>query len=135
MRNPLIEEYGGIQTRAIRLDFPKFSGEEPNGWIYHANQYFTYHQTNPHHRVLLASFHMEGKALTWFQHLEASGSITSWDGFTQSLLTRFGPSILDDPIETFTRLRFHTILTYQIFLDDPIDTLTRLRQTIIVEAY
>jgi hypothetical protein len=113
MRNPLIEEHGGIQTWAIRLDFPKFSGEEPNGWIYHANQYFTYHQTNPHHRVLLASFHMEGKALTWFQDLEASGSITSWDGFTQSLLTRFGPSILDDPIET----------------------LTRLRQTRIVEAY
>jgi len=103
MRNPLIEEHGGIQTWAIRLDFPKFSGEEPNGWIYHANQYFTYHQTNPHHRVLLASFHMEGKTLTWFQDLEASGSITSWDGFTQSLLTRFGPSILDDPIETLTQ--------------------------------
>jgi hypothetical protein len=48
---------------------------------------------------------MEGKALTWFQDLEASGSITSWDGFTQSLLTRFGPSILDDPMKTLTRLR------------------------------
>jgi hypothetical protein len=77
IQNPLFEEQGGIQTRDIRLDFSKFNGEEPNGWIYHANQFFTYHQTNPHHRVLLASFHMEGKALTWFQDLEASGSITS----------------------------------------------------------
>jgi hypothetical protein len=66
VRNPLFEEHGGIQTRAICLDFPKFNGEEPNGWIYRANQFFTYHQTNPHHRVLFASFHMEGKALTWF---------------------------------------------------------------------
>lgn len=33
------------------------------------------------------------------------GGITSWDGFTQSLLTRFGPSILDDPMQTLTRLR------------------------------
>jgi hypothetical protein len=105
IQNPLFEEQGGIQTRDIRLDFSKFNGEEPNGWIYHANQFFTYHQTNPHHRVLLASFHMEGKALIWFQDLEASGSITSWYGFTQSLLTRFGPSILDDLMETLTRLR------------------------------
>ncbi|KAG6779592.1 hypothetical protein POTOM_015985 [Populus tomentosa] len=105
MQNPLFEEQGGIQTRAIHLDFSKFNGEEPNGWIYRANQFFTYHQTNPHHRVLLASFHIEGKALTWFHDLEASGSIISWDGFTQSLLTRFGPSILDDPMETLTRLR------------------------------
>ncbi|KAA8540064.1 hypothetical protein F0562_026756 [Nyssa sinensis] len=59
MGNPLFEEHGSIQTRAIHLDFPKFDGEEPNGWIYRANHFFTYHQTNPHHRVLLASFHME----------------------------------------------------------------------------
>ena len=56
--NPLFEEHGGIQTRAIRLEFPKFYGEDPNGWIYRAQQFFTYHQTNPHHRVLMASFHM-----------------------------------------------------------------------------
>ncbi|KAJ6865748.1 hypothetical protein NC652_037308 [Populus alba x Populus x berolinensis] len=42
--------------------------------------------------------------------LEALGSITSWDGFTQSLLTRFGPFILDDPIKTLTRLRQTTIV-------------------------
>ena len=53
---------------------------------------------------------MEGKALTWFQDLEASSSITSWDGFTQSLLTRFGPSILDDPMKTLTRLRQTTTM-------------------------
>lgn len=64
MGNPLFEEHGGIQTWAISLDFPKFDGEEPNGCIYRANQFFIDHQTNPHHRVLLASCHMEGKALT-----------------------------------------------------------------------
>ncbi|KAJ0079625.1 hypothetical protein Patl1_22875 [Pistacia atlantica] len=53
---------------------------------------------------------MEGKALTWFQDLEASGGITSWDGFTQSLLTRFGLALLDDPMEALTRLRKTTIV-------------------------
>jgi hypothetical protein len=66
MTNPFFEDNGGIQTRAVRLDFPKFHGEDPSGWVYRANQFFNYHQTNPHHRVLLASFHMEGKVLVWF---------------------------------------------------------------------
>jgi len=56
---------------------------------------------------------MEGKTLTWFQDLEASSSITSWDGFTQSLLTRFGPSILDDLMETLTRL--HQTTTVEVY--------------------
>ena len=42
MRNPLFEEQGGIQTRAIRLNFPKFNREEPNGWIYRANQFLLF---------------------------------------------------------------------------------------------
>ncbi|KAA8532521.1 hypothetical protein F0562_032663 [Nyssa sinensis] len=37
MGNLLFEEQSSIQARAICLDFPKFDGEEPNGWIYRAN--------------------------------------------------------------------------------------------------
>ena len=29
-------------SRPVKLDFPRFSGEEPNSWIYKANQYFRY---------------------------------------------------------------------------------------------
>jgi len=50
--NPLFEDNRGIQTRAVRLHFPKFYGEDPSGWVYRANQFFNYHQTNPHHRVM-----------------------------------------------------------------------------------
>lgn len=99
MTNPLFEDNGGIQTRAVRLDFPKFNGEDPSGWVYRADQFFNYHQTNPHHRVLLASFHMEGKALVWFQDIEAAGGISSWEGFVRALQTRFGSSPYEDPME------------------------------------
>ncbi|XP_058078836.1 uncharacterized protein LOC131227133 [Magnolia sinica] len=45
---------------------------------------------------------------TTLMDLEASGGITSWDGFSQSLLTRFGPSLLDDPMKALTQLRQNT---------------------------
>ena len=83
--NPLYEDNTGIQTRAVRLDFPRFNGENPKGWIYRANQFFTYHQTNLFHRVLMASFHMEGKTLVWFQDIEAAGCLNSWEGFIRAL--------------------------------------------------
>lgn len=67
--NPLYEDHSGIQTRSIRLDCFKFDVDDPNGWIYQANQFFSYHQTNLHHHILLTSFHMEGKALVSFKIL------------------------------------------------------------------
>ncbi|KAA8529666.1 hypothetical protein F0562_034234 [Nyssa sinensis] len=103
--NPLFEDAGGIQTKAIRLEFPKFNGEDPNGWLYRANQFFNYHQPHPQHRVLLASVHMEGKAITWFQELESAGGFPSWESFVRALLIRFGPSAYEDPMEALTKLR------------------------------
>ncbi|KAA8534844.1 hypothetical protein F0562_029940 [Nyssa sinensis] len=77
--NPLFEDAGGIQTKAIRLEFPKFNGEDPN-------------------------VHMEGKAITWFQELESAGGFPSWESFVRALLIRFGPSAYEDPMEALTKL-------------------------------
>lgn len=38
----------------------------------------------PNHRILLAFFIMEGKALIWFQNLEVSRGITSWEAFVKA---------------------------------------------------
>ena len=69
MTNPFLKDNGGIQTRIVRLDFPK------------VHQFFNYRQINPHQKILLASFHMEGKALVWFQDIETTRGISSWEGF------------------------------------------------------
>lgn len=55
---------------------------------------------------------MEGKALVWFQDLEAYGTITSWDGFVQALQTWFGPTSYEDPMEALTRLRQTSIIEH-----------------------
>ncbi|XP_035543593.1 uncharacterized protein LOC118347680 [Juglans regia] len=96
---------GEVYPRAIRLDFPTFNGGDPHGWLYKVNQFFSFHNTLPQHRLRLASFHMEGKTLVWFQDLDESGVLTSWDEFVKVLLLRFGPSSYDDPMEQLTRLR------------------------------
>ena len=51
------------QTQPLKFSFPKFNGEDPNGWIYKAKQYFDFQSIPIDQRVQLASFHLKGIAL------------------------------------------------------------------------
>ena len=53
----------------------------------------------------MASFHMDGDALVWFQDSDENGVFATWEGFLEALLTRFGNIAYDDPMEPLTRLR------------------------------
>lgn len=45
----------------------------------------------------MASFYMDGPALSWYQWMFRNGLITSWRGLLQALESRFAPSFYDDP--------------------------------------
>ena len=66
-------------TCPVRLEFPRFSGEGPARWVYKANQYFKYYNTPIAEKLMLASFHMEGEALVWFQDSEEVGLFANWE--------------------------------------------------------
>jgi hypothetical protein len=51
----------------------------------------------------MASFHMEGEALIWFQDADDASLFPTWEAFLQAMLTRFGPTY-DDPMESLMRL-------------------------------
>ncbi|WVZ01419.1 hypothetical protein V8G54_027488 [Vigna mungo] len=95
------------------MDLPSFDGTDPLGWIFKANQFFTFHQTPPEQRIQLASFSLEGQALAWFQWMHNNGLLTSWDSFLRALELRFAPSKFDDPIATLCKLsQTHSLQHY-----------------------
>jgi hypothetical protein len=105
---------GGLQARVSRLDFPRFDGEDPTGWIYTADQFFQYQGTAAREKVLLASFHLKEEALQWYQWYERSHPDVYWEEFTQALCVRFGPSDFEDFDEALAKLRqTGTIREYQ----------------------
>ena len=87
---PLLEGPIGIQACTLRLDFPHFDGGEPHDWILKAQQFFAYCQTPEDQKLQIASFHMEGKALSWYCWLMESSPAASWEEFLVALRTRFG---------------------------------------------
>lgn len=74
----------------MKLEFPRFFGEEPTSWIYKANQYFTYYNILDNEKLMMASFHMDAEALVWLQEGEDVGVIRNWEALVQALLIRFG---------------------------------------------
>lgn len=92
-------------NRGVKLDFPHFEGENPAGWVFKVTLFFEFYQTPPAQRLLIASYHMEGEALVWYQYALDTGEFNSWDTFVQALLVRFVPTAHDDPMEALTRLK------------------------------
>ena len=91
-------------AKSVRLEFPRFRGDDPVIWVYKANQYFNFYKTPLSERLLMASFHMDGDALVWFQDCEASGVFMAWESFVEALLIKLGSSAYEDPMEALTRL-------------------------------
>ena len=99
------EGFQQVQLKSIRLEFPRFNGDDHIGWVYKANQFFNFHNSPAQHRLFIASFHMEGKAITWYQELEETGILTSWEAFIKALQIRFGTSSYDDPMEALISIK------------------------------
>ena len=34
-------------AKSVRLEFPRFRGDDPTTWVYKANQYFNFYHTHP----------------------------------------------------------------------------------------
>lgn len=82
---------------SIKLDIPRFDGTEPLSWIFKINQVFEFHHTPEDQRLRLASFYMDGEALTWYQWMHSNGQLLSWPMFLHALELRFAPSHYEDP--------------------------------------
>jgi hypothetical protein len=96
------------------LEIPRFDGTDPLGWIFKINQFFDYHLTPDDQRLRIASFYMEGEALTWFQWLHQNGQLMNWPTFLHALEIRFAPSQYEDPKGALFKLtQTTTVKEYQ----------------------
>jgi hypothetical protein len=103
-----------LHTTSIKLDIPRFDGTDPLGWIFKITQFFDYHLTPDDQRLRIASFYMEGEALTWFQWMYQNGQLLTWTTFLHALKVRFAPSQYADPKGALFKLsQTTTVKDYQ----------------------
>ncbi|XP_052292019.1 uncharacterized protein LOC127900817 [Citrus sinensis] len=102
------------QMRFSKLNFPTFERENPSGWVYKCERFFKYNGVEESDMVGLATIHLEGKALEWFQGYEVAIAEPSWRQFFTDLMARFGPGTYDNPVGQLSELRqISTVRLYQ----------------------
>ncbi|XP_012842971.1 PREDICTED: uncharacterized protein LOC105963142 [Erythranthe guttata] len=98
--------FGGNSTsvqKVPKLDFPRFNGDNPRGWIRKCQKYFSINRMVDQERIVWASMHMEGKADHWFaDYLEGRDSV-DWHIFETYFINSF-ISGLKDEIKSMVRL-------------------------------
>jgi hypothetical protein len=59
------------------MDLHHFDGKNLSVWMFQLQQNFLYYNTpNDLHKYMMASYNMEGEALTWLETMERSGVFT-----------------------------------------------------------
>ncbi|KAL6312286.1 hypothetical protein AAG906_017119 [Vitis piasezkii] len=98
-----------VSSKTAKLEFPRFSGDDPTEWFNRVNQFFEFQNTPEAHKVSLASYHLEGEANQWWQWIrrtfQEEGRVLSWTNFEDELWARFGPSECEDFDEALSRIR------------------------------
>ncbi|KAH9783665.1 hypothetical protein KPL71_009410 [Citrus sinensis] len=96
-------------SRAAKLEFLHYSGDDPTEWFNQVTQFFYYQETLDDQRVVLASFHLEGEANQWWQWLrrayQEEGRLVTWETFEEELWARFGPTESEDFDEALSRVK------------------------------
>ncbi|KAJ8752590.1 hypothetical protein K2173_005479 [Erythroxylum novogranatense] len=98
-----------FSAKLAKLEFSKYSGEDPTEWFARVSQFFEYQETPDSAKVSLASYHLRGEANEWWQwlrrtHTEA-GKDVSWEIFSEELWSRFGPTDCEDFDESLSKIR------------------------------
>ena len=89
----------------MNLEVPRFDGSNAPAWIFKINQFFDYHRTPDDERIQVASFYLDGAALSWFQWMHQNDQLPSWSSFLQALELRFAHVEDDDLLPDETRVK------------------------------
>nr|KYP49063.1 hypothetical protein KK1_029182 [Cajanus cajan] len=75
---------------AKKVEFPIFEDVDPIGWIAQAEKFFEVHEIHPTEKLQLAFVSMKGVAIHWFRISRQKNLNSTWKGFPNALIQRFG---------------------------------------------
>lgn len=83
------------------MEFPKFVGEEVEGWLYRSQQFSKFDDTPEEAKVKLASIHLEGKVLQWHQafmwQVSYLGRTVGWEEYSSAICCHYSSRAYEDP--------------------------------------
>ncbi|VFQ76852.1 unnamed protein product [Cuscuta campestris] len=88
----------------MRVDAPRFSGEDPKGWIFKVQRYFDYFLTPEPERLQLVAMLIDHPASEWFHYFQANNPGATWPEFLDAVQQRFDSSYYENYIGVLSKL-------------------------------
>ncbi|GKE66087.1 retrotransposon-related protein [Tanacetum coccineum] len=130
------DDQGSLLSRSMRLDVPKFTGEDPEKWLFAITEYFSLLNTPADQRLRIVGFNLEGVAAEWFRWMSRNGLITTWDRFVESVKNRFGTSKYEDPQGALSKLlQLGTVEDYQREFEKLMNRVTGIPDSLLISYY
>ncbi|KAL5827784.1 hypothetical protein ACOSQ4_019581 [Xanthoceras sorbifolium] len=125
-----------VQPRNIRIAFPIFSGDNPSSWVFRCEQYQRVTALTEAKLLSLATVHLEGDAVPWYQWLEHSMGQMTWEQFKRALQTRFGSLEEANAGGTLSKLRqTGTVKDYQLQFERLANRIRDLPESFLISCF
>ncbi|XP_026396109.1 uncharacterized protein LOC113290739 [Papaver somniferum] len=87
-----------------KLDFSRFDGDNPRGWIQKSERYFHLNNIEEHLKVNIIAIYLEGKAEKWFLNFQVNRTRITWSYLCLHLCARFENPIEENFVGSFNKL-------------------------------
>nr|GMD82510.1 Transposon Ty3-G Gag-Pol polyprotein [Ipomoea batatas]GME15449.1 Transposon Ty3-G Gag-Pol polyprotein [Ipomoea batatas]GME19231.1 Transposon Ty3-G Gag-Pol polyprotein [Ipomoea batatas] len=113
---------GVTKHHSMRLDIPKFGGEDPHQWIFNIQEY-----------LQIAGFCLEAEASEWFRWMKRNRMIFGWHDFLEKVAQRFGTTHFEDPLAELAKLtQTGTVADFQAAFEKLLNRVTGVTETQLV---
>jgi hypothetical protein len=87
------------------MDFPRFDGDNPGGWIRQCNKYFQMAGVPEDYKTSLSQLYIIGRADVWLRRSKLLKKRLGWPEFCEEILNRFSPCGSYDLTERFNTFK------------------------------
>nr|GEW58472.1 hypothetical protein [Tanacetum cinerariifolium] len=129
-------DQGLLLPLSMRLDVPKFLGDNLDRWIFGITEYFSLLNTPDDQCLRIVGFNLEGATAEWFRWMSRNGLITTWNRFMESVKNCFGPSKYEDPQGALSKLlHLRTVEDYQREFEKLINRVMNILDSLLIFFY
>ena len=99
---------GTRPMRVGKVEFPRFSGEDVDGWLYRCEHFFALDETPDNLKLRCAVVHLDGEAIQWHRSFMKVRGVTvvdfPWADYVSAISSRFSNAMFEDPMEEIASL-------------------------------
>ncbi|VFR02721.1 unnamed protein product [Cuscuta campestris] len=120
----------------MRVEAPRFNGEDPGGWVFRIQAYFDYFATPVHERVHLVAMLIDSPASDWFRYYQNNNCGVTWEAFLVAVRQRFDPAYYENYIGSLSKLcQTTTVLEYQSAFEALLNKVTGVPEPTLTAMY